>query len=48
MSNMIYCKCPKCLTSVHNYIREGAKEYRTMHCYECNIKFKINIKDFEK
>lgn len=47
MSKLIYCHCPKCCKKVHNYIREGAKESVTMYCFDCNIKFKININDFK-
>jgi hypothetical protein len=48
MTKMIYCYCPKCQKQAHNYIREGAKEWLQIYCLDCNIKFKVNIKDFSK
>jgi len=48
MTDTITCKCPKCGGRVHNYIRKGATEYRGMTCYECGMRFKMNIKDFFK
>ena len=48
MAKMIYCFCPKCKERVHNYIQKGATVERKMHCFECDTKFKVYIKDLQQ